>query len=124
MALIRDFEYGYAKGEDTMWCIRRSGVQARMLCGRDVGFVPVVQPEHPRLVHRECLEVMYGSVQDRSGRPGFQVTYVTCPACEGEAPVFEGRIQSHGIWRVGAEGEPYQSEIPCMGVNLRVRRRR
>jgi hypothetical protein len=122
--LILGFEYGYSAGEEAMWCIRREG-HSRMLCGRHVGFVPVAQPAHPQLVHDVCLAVMYG--RDAPGMPKPRSPLpasVVCPACEGEVPVAGGRVGAHGIWRVGAEGEMYESEIPCMGVNLKVPERK
>jgi hypothetical protein len=121
---MNGYEYGYARGEDTVWCIRKDGVKARMLCGREVGFVPVIQPEHPKSVHRDCIEAMYGAVQRAVDRPSSQVGYAVCPACAGEAAVFQGRLQAHGEWRVGPDGGRYQSEVPCVGVNLPARRKR
>jgi hypothetical protein len=113
--VIDGYEYGFAQGEDTVWCIRREAGGSRMLCGRKVGFVPVVQPEHPTHVHRACLEAMYGSVKQREATN----RYGTCPACGGDAPVVDGRIQPHGAWRVN--GEAYESDEACLGVNMRPR---
>jgi hypothetical protein len=118
--MITGFEYGYAQGQQTMWCIHKDGTSERMLCGRWVGFIPVVQPERPLHVHRDCLEAMYGTHK----RVRSAVGYAVCPVCDGDAPVFERRIQAHGAWKIGADGEPYQSEQPCLGVNLKPRGRR
>lgn len=111
--MIPGFEYGYAQGEHVVWCIHPDGNTGLMLCGRKVGFVPVVQPEHPTVVHRDCLEAMYGSPKRNPAAVG----YATCPAREGAAPVFEGRIEPHGAWKVSGDG-PYQSDEACVGVNM------
>jgi len=118
--VIDGYEFGYARDEQDMWCIRKVGVQARMLCGRKVGFVPVVQPARPTNVHRDCLEAMYGATNRGESPTG----YGTCPACGGSAPVSGGRMQAHGEVRVNGDGRPYESETSCLGVNMRPRRQR
>lgn len=123
--MIDNIEFGWAKGVDDERCAKKITVASRMLCGREVGFVPVAgQPEFaPSDLHEECRRLLFGQARQLPLKPG-EVRYSVCPACHGEAPVSEGRIGGHGEWRVGSEGEPYQSEIPCVGVNLPVRRRR
>lgn len=116
--MIDGFEYGYAQGEDTVWCIRREGTESRMLCGRKVGFVPVQQPTRPKNVHRDCLEAMYGPTKPEP------TGYGTCPACGGHVAVDAGRIQAHGELRIDGDGVPYASDTSCLGVNLRPRGKR
>jgi hypothetical protein len=102
--VIDGFSFGYSGSEQEMWCIHRDDdPDDRMLCGRKVGFIPVVQPAHPRSVHAACLRVMYGNGQVE--RPEAEVE---CPACHQGVPVADGRIGSHRD--LGNQA--------CVGVNL------
>jgi len=115
--MIPGFQYGFAKGQDSMWCIHRVGAKATMLCGRRIGHIPTPQPAaRPTNVHQECVEAMYarGEQEVPSDEPGFG----TCPACEGDAAVVDGLIDRHGEWRVGAAG-PFVSPVRCPGEGLR-----
>lgn len=114
--MLTGYEYGFPTGEGTIWCIRRADAH-RMLCGRRVGFVPAAQPEAPRLVHADCLRVMFGQGAPKQRRP--QQPSGRCPVCRGEVPLAAGRMGSHGQWRTSAAGYRFQSDEPCLGVNLR-----
>ena len=114
--MIDGFSYCYPGDEQRVWCITRDGAR-RTLCGQRVGFTPVVQPEHPTEVHRDCLEAMYWRAKPQPAAA--RMEYAQCPACQGDAPVFEGRIQAHGAWVRSAIGQRYQSEQACLGVNMR-----
>lgn len=110
------FEYGYAVNEHELWCILRDG-EGHMLCGKPVGFVPAAQPAQPKHVHRACLEAMYGPDGSKKG-PSRAVVYATCPMCQGDAPVYDGRVQGHNAWVLSAIGQPVVSDQACLGVNL------
>lgn len=117
MTLPPEFEYGWAAGEEHVFCIHKVGVVGRMLCGRRVNHISRVQPEAPSNVHRECLEAMYGR-GEQPPRP--KVTdQGTCPVCGGEAAVVEGRIARHGAWHIRGNGEPYVSSTWCRGEGER-----
>lgn len=113
--MIPGFEYGFPTCEGTVYCIRREGA-TRMLCGRRVGFVPVVQPEHPRTVHADCLKVMCvrGAEQQKPAKRDLGV----CPVCRGEVPLSSGRVEAHGEWRRSAIGQRFQIDVPCLGINM------
>jgi hypothetical protein len=112
MTLPSEFEYAWPAGEDQVWCIHKIGVVGRVLCGRRLGVVPRIQPSAPSRVHRECLDVMY-RLPGR-GVGSVQAEYGTCPWCEGDVPLVEGRLKPHGEWRVGRLG-PVVSSVPCAG---------
>ena len=95
-----------------MFCIRQEG-QARMLCGKFAGFVPVAQPAHPQWVHDVCLERMYRREKPTPPRPKPGV----CPACEGLVRVEGGKVQPHGVFRMRG-GEMVEGDEPCLGVNM------
>jgi hypothetical protein len=110
--------YGYADGVDTEWCIADAGSPGYMLCGRRVGFVPVVPPLFPQVVHKRCRDKWFRTEGARVAEPATGA----CPACGGEVVVRGGRIQSHGELRVGGDGEPHESGVRCPGVNMRPKR--
>lgn len=107
--------YGYARGVDGECCIVDAGKPGYMLCGRAVGFAPAVPPLFPRVVHQLCRDKWFRTERVQVEKP----LVGTCPACHGEVPVRAGRIQQHGEVRIGADGEPYESEARCLGVNMR-----
>lgn len=100
------FEYGFAEHAQTLWCIRKEGASST-LCGREIGFFPVVQPADPKPVCRACLLVLTGVPQ--APRLGL------CQLCNGRVPVVDGRVQPHvSQWSAGS----------CLGANLPPKRRR
>jgi hypothetical protein len=69
--VIEGHEYGWAGAEQTVWCIRRTGV-AWTLCSRTVvsakatGFFPAAQPEtRPSPVCGGCLLVLFEVRRER-----------------------------------------------------------
>lgn len=106
--MLPGFEYGFPDKEQTVWCIQREGdTSGWMLCGRKVGFVPVLQPTDPAAKCRDCLQAMYGPVPAAPRA-------VVCPACQQGVRVVDGRVAAH----------PDVAGMACTGVNLPVGRRR
>jgi hypothetical protein len=91
-----EFEYSWAAGEESVWCIHKVGIVGRVLCGRRLGVVPRIQPEAPSRVHRECLDVMY-RLPGR-GVGSVQAEYGTCPWCLGDMPLVGGTVATHREW--------------------------
>lgn len=105
--MIRGFEFGWAKGVQDEQCAKKVDVASRMLCGREVGFVPVAgQPEFaPSNLHEECRRLLFGPSGHLTRRSA-EVVYGTCPACGEQAPLFDGLIQAHGDACVGINMQP------------------
>lgn len=108
-------EYGYAAGQDSMWCAKRVDVQGRMLCGRRKSWMPPVPPlfQPPNLCPdcRRVLEAGPPYVQD----PDDQAEG-TCPVCVGQAPLDEhGRIAEHNEWS-WQDGRLTTTSRPCDGA--------
>jgi hypothetical protein len=114
--MIPGFAHCYSKLATTLWCICREG-DGRTLCGREVGFAPVDGvPAHPTPACQVCRAAMYGT-QPVIGSG-------TCPACEGDVELLDGRVQPHGVVRVNGAGGQYESAEPCLGVNMAPKRGR
>lgn len=106
--------YGYAVGHPDEQCAIDPGSPTRTLCGRAVGFLPAHDEDYtPRNLHSVCRDRVFGRATQPKADRGI------CPACHGDAPVSKGRIMPHGEVRVGVDGEPYESEVRCVGVNMR-----
>ncbi|MGK5681640.1 hypothetical protein [Actinoplanes sp. URMC 104] len=96
MRLPEGYEYAYAYGEDTQWCIHAVNT-AQTLCGQRVEFAAeLTQPADPQRVHRACLQAV-AALADPATPSG------VCPMCAGEVPLQDDRIGPHGA---------------CPGVNL------
>lgn len=114
--MIGGFEYALAAGAsrasaDLVWHVSRVD-DPLLLCGTPAGRPVVLQPVRPRRVHQLCLDRMF-----RDSQPP-QLECGACPACGGQAPVVDGRIQSHGEWQMTGSGL-VESGAACVGVNMR-----
>lgn len=115
--MMDGYEFGYSEHAQKVWCIRKEDAPTT-LCGRGVGFFPVDGiPEKPEPLCRDCLQAMWGADGSKQG-PSRAVVYATCPMCQGDAPVYDGRIQGHNAWVLSAIGQPVVSDQACLGVNM------
>lgn len=106
--------YGWAVGVTDECCIASPTDQARMLCGRQRGYVPNVPPPFPARVCAEC--------QRRWEQRGLQPEpvldpYGTCPECGGHVPLAADLVGAHGKWRRTRHGERFTDE-PCPGKGM------
>jgi hypothetical protein len=109
------FVYGWAKGVDDERCAVNPDHPDRMLCGRLVGFVPVVSsPFTPSDLHDVCRDAIFRDGPQTEQVPAEPIDGV-CPVCGGTVPLERGRIDRHGVV-VMSGGVPAESGRPCEGV--------
>jgi hypothetical protein len=107
-------EFGYAAGEDTLWCAKRVTTGNHMLCGRRKGWMPPVPyPFTPPNLCPDCARILKGGPGLRP--VGDDQAEGTCPVCVGRAPLDEaGLIAGHRQWS-WSDGTLVLTKTPCSG---------
>lgn len=90
------YEWGYARGQDTMLCAKKVGPERLMLCGRAKSWMPVFLDGVDD--SRKCPQCSAVIAGERL-QPVVEVREGTCPVCVGRVELDEhGFVAGHNEW--------------------------